>query len=135
MDRWLAISDGANAALHAVAYAASADGPVSARAAAEAIGVSPTYLAKLVQGLARAGLVDISRGTTGGFSIVGDPAAMSALDVITAVDGGLPRRYCLFPKAACRTRGCRLKRLCDDVAARAEAALRETSIAELAGNY
>lgn len=135
MDRWLAISDGAVAALHALAYASSAGGPVSARGAAEEIGVSPTYLAKLIQVLARAGLVEVSRGSTGGFALVGDPKLVSSLDVVLAVDGALPHRYCLFPDSACTSGTCRLKLLCDQIADQAEASLRSVSLAELSESY
>lgn len=135
MDRWLAISDGAVAALHALAYAYSTGGPVSARGAAEEIGVSPTYLAKLVQELARAGMVEVSRGATGGFALAGDAHKITALDVVLAVDGALPVRYCLFPESACRSGTCRLKALCDQIGTEAEAGLRDMSIAELAESY
>jgi Rrf2 family protein len=135
MDRWLAITDGANAALHAMAYAAAKGGVVSARATAEAIAVSPSYLAKLLQELARAGLVEMSRGASGGFSVSGDPAARSCLEVILAIDGSLPERYCLFPESTCETGGCALKLLCDDIGRRATVGLGATSVADLARSY
>lgn len=108
---------------------------MSARRAAEVIGVSPTYLAKLIQCLARAGMVEVSRGATGGFALLGDPDKVKALDVVLVVDGALPHRYCLFPESACRSGTCRLKVLCDKVAGEAEAGLRAMSIAELAKSY
>jgi Rrf2 family protein len=135
MDRWLAVSDGANAALHAMAYAAASGGVVSSRAAAEAIGVSPSYLAKLVQELARAGLVEMSRGAAGGFSVSGNPAEVASLDVILAIDGPIADRHCLFPEAACETGSCALKLLCDDIAKRALAGFKATSVADLAKSY
>lgn len=135
MDRWLAISDGANAALHALAFAATKSQPASARAAAEAIGVSPSYLAKLIQELARAGIVEMSRGAAGGFALAGDPAALSALEVIMAIDGAMPARHCLFPEAVCASGDCVLKLLCDRVGKEAEAVLRATSVAELSMRF
>lgn len=135
MDRWLAISDGANAALHALAFAARSERPSSARTAAEAIGVSPSYLAKLVQELARAGLVEMSRGASGGFNVAGDPSAISALDVIRAIDGSEPKRQCLFPEAVCASRTCVLKVLCDEVSEKARSVFEATSVADLARNF
>lgn len=135
MDRWLAISDGATAALHALAFAARNEKPSSARAAAEAIGVSPSYLAKLVQELARAGLVEMSRGAAGGFNVAGDPEAISALDVIRAIDGAEPERQCLFPEAVCASGTCVLGSLCDEVAQKARTVLAATSVADLSRNF
>ena len=135
MDRWLAISDGANAALHALAYAARSERPSSARTAAEAIGVSPSYLAKLVQELARAGLAEMSRGASGGFNVAGDPASISALDVILAIDGAEPERQCLFPEAVCVSRTCVLRALCEEIAEKSRTVLAATSVADLARNF
>jgi Rrf2 family protein len=135
MDRWLAISDGANAALHALAFAASKDGFVSSRVAAEELGVSATYLAKLIQVLVKAGLVEAQRGASGGFAIKGDPGKITCLEVVTAVDGPIPERHCLFPAATCRLGTCVFKRLCDEVAAKALDALTSTSLADVARSY
>ena len=52
-------------------------------AAEEDIPVS--FLGKIFQGLARAGLVKSSRGSGGGFALVREPATISALVVIEAV--------------------------------------------------
>jgi Rrf2 family protein len=132
MDRWLAISDGANAALHAMAFAAARGQPASTRAVAEAIGVSPSYLAKLIQELARAGIAEMARGASGGFSVVGDPRDLSALDVLVAIDGALPKRHCLFSQVSCASGCCAVRTLCDEVGEKAEAVLKATSVADLA---
>lgn len=49
-------------------------------------GVPADYAVKVLQTLARAGLVKAQRGRNGGFSIVGDPAEISLLDVVNAID-------------------------------------------------
>jgi len=49
MDRIISVSDTANAAIHALALAEAKGGSVSAREVAERLGVSPTYLAKIMQ--------------------------------------------------------------------------------------
>lgn len=135
MDRWLSISDGANAALHALAYSAAKGGFVSARSVALALEVSPSYLAKLLQDLAIKGLVDVARGAMGGFAMAGDPEKTSVLEVIIAVDGPLPTRYCLFPEATCLSRNCAIKRLCDELAANTAKALSATMVADIAASY
>jgi Rrf2 family protein len=49
-------------------------------------GVPPAYLAKILQSLARAGIVRSQRGVGGGVSLAGDPADISLLDVVTAIE-------------------------------------------------
>ncbi len=135
MDRWLAISDGATAALHALAYAASRGGLVSAKTVAKEIGVSPSYLAKLLQSLTKAGFIEASRGAAGGFSVRGEAQSISSLEVIIAIDGKLPERACLFREASCTTGTCVFKVLCAEVGARAQSVLQSTSIKDLSKSY
>lgn len=132
MDRIVGISDRSNAAIHALALAATNGGSISASAAAERLGVSPSYLAKVLQALAKAGIIASSRGAAGGFSLIGDPAALSCGSVLEALDGPLPRRACLFERAVCATGSCPFSELCVETVARLEALLRGTSVADLA---
>ena len=46
----------------------------------------PDYISKVLQQLAKAGLVRSQRGLGGGFFLAGDPAQITVLDVINAVD-------------------------------------------------
>jgi Rrf2 family protein len=108
---------------------------VSSRVVAEELGLSPSYLAKLVQALAKAGLAEATRGATGGFAVRGDPKGTSCLDVVLAIDGPAPTRACLFPKPTCRTGGCIFKKLCEEIAGKAAAALAGTSILDLSKSY
>ena len=135
MDRWLAISDGATAALHALAFAASQGGLVSAKAVAEEIGVSPSYLAKLLQSLAKADFIEATRGANGGFSVRGDPASRNCLEVVLAIDGPAPARACLFPEATCSTKSCVFSALCAEVGQKARAVLEGTSLLDLSRSY
>jgi Rrf2 family protein len=135
MDRWLAVSDGANAALHALAYAVSRGKPVSARAAADELGVSPSYLAKLIQTLSKTGLVEAHRGASGGFAFKGDAKKLSCLDVVVAVDGPIPTRQCLFATSVCKRGSCALKTLCEGISAKAVKVLGSTTIADVAKSF
>ncbi|MGN6555816.1 MAG: Rrf2 family transcriptional regulator [Verrucomicrobiota bacterium] len=46
----------------------------------------PDYVSKVLQLLSKAGLVRSQRGLGGGFRLAGDPATLTVLDVINAVD-------------------------------------------------
>jgi Rrf2 family iron-sulfur cluster assembly transcriptional regulator len=77
--------------LHAVrAMAALARLPEGAYAGAARIardiGAPPNYLSKLLQGLARAGLVRSQKGLGGGFRLARDPRHISLLDVVEPIE-------------------------------------------------
>ena len=75
-------------ALRAVVWLAqqSNEGPVGNQTIAEAVKVSPTYLAKVLQALAKAEIVTSRRGVGGGFVLNGEPSDYTVLDVINSVD-------------------------------------------------
>ena len=135
VDRLLNISDRSNAALHVLALAARSGEALTAAAAAERLGVSPSYLAKVLQPLARAGILSSARGAQGGFALARDPGSISALEVLELLDGGLPERECLFKTSVCPRGNCALKKLSDSVAASARRALETTTVAVLAESF
>ena len=61
--------------------------PVSSRELAELQGVSPTIVAKIFPKLEKAGLVISTDGISGGYRLARDPADISMLDVIDAIEG------------------------------------------------
>lgn len=60
---------------------------VPAAVLSEFHGVRPTYLAKQMQALARAGIVDSLPGRTGGYRLARPTAEITVLDVVLAVEG------------------------------------------------
>ena len=74
-------------ALRAIVFLA--DKPTEAQTAdAIAVGtkVPVGYLAKIMQGLAKAGLVTSQRGLYGGFTLVGTPKELTVYAVVQAID-------------------------------------------------
>ena len=68
--------------------AANADlGACSAKDLAEMYGLPQEALAKLLQKLTKAGLLQSQQGTNGGYTLARDPRSISALDVIKALEG------------------------------------------------
>jgi Rrf2 family protein len=59
----------------------------SANEIAEEYGISVTLMAKVLQKLARQGMVAAKHGSSGGYQLAKEPGQISALDVITAIDG------------------------------------------------
>lgn len=62
------------------------DSLVGAKELADVAKVPVSYLPKLMQGLARAGIVHSKRGVGGGFSLQMDPNDITILDIVNAVD-------------------------------------------------
>jgi Rrf2 family transcriptional regulator, nitric oxide-sensitive transcriptional repressor len=125
------ISRTAEYALRAVTHLASRTGaPPTTAQVSRATHVPSDYLAKVLRGLSRAGLVRSQRGPGGGHTLARDPSRMTVLDVVTAVDP-LPRiRSCPLGLKDHLTL-CPLHRRLDSAVAMVEAAFRQTTIAEL----
>ena len=62
------------------------DGPLTTQGIAETTRVPGDYLAKVLNGLAQAGLVHSRRGRRGGFTLARPAAEVTVLDVVNAVD-------------------------------------------------
>ena len=121
-------------ALRAVVHLASR-APESCTTAqiAEATRVPKDYLSKILQGLARGGIVRTQRGVGGGVSLAREPADLTILDVVNAVEPESVRRITTCPLGL-KTHGVRLcplhKRL-DNAIAMVEKAFRDTTLAEV----
>lgn len=98
---------------------------------ADATQVGPAYLAKILQGLAKAGIVATQRGVGGGVSLGRDPADLTILDVVNAVE---PIRRITTCPLGLKTHGvrlCPLHRRVDDAMALVEKAFGDTTLAEV----
>ncbi len=73
----------------------------SATEIAEAYGIPPQLMAKVLQKLARRGLLISRHGSTGGYSLARPAAEMTALEVINAVDGPLHITSCVTTHGDC----------------------------------
>lgn len=64
-------------------------------------GVPRPYLAKIIQLLTRAGLVQTRRGPSGGVSLLKDPAAITLRQMVEAVEGPICLNRCLIRPGEC----------------------------------
>jgi Rrf2 family protein len=71
-----------------------ADGAMPASRLAEFHGVPAAYLAKALQALSRAGIVESVAGRRGGYRLGRPPAAITLLDVVDATEGTEPSFRC-----------------------------------------
>ena len=99
----LRISEAASLAMHTMALlAAYPDQALATRDMASSLRVSEAHLAKVMQRLGRAGLVNSFRGPKGGFSLAKPGDQITLLDVFQAVEGPLQPPGCLLGKPACQ---------------------------------
>jgi Rrf2 family protein len=73
----------------------------SANEISEEYGISTTLMAKVLQKLARHGLVDAKHGSSGGYQLSKSPDQISALDVISAIDGPVLITSCVTNHGPC----------------------------------
>jgi FeS assembly SUF system regulator len=74
--------------------AASPDRQVTAAAVAAATQLPRATVAKLLKGLAHAGLVTATRGVSGGYRLAREATAISVAEVVAAIDGDIGLTQC-----------------------------------------
>ena len=79
----------------------STEGSRSAKDVADAYGIPPEALAKILQRLAKAGLLQSQHGTNGGYTLARASHTISAFEVIQAIDGPLFITSCITVRGNC----------------------------------
>ena len=126
------ISQTAEYALRAIIFlAGDPESPSTTRQIAEGTRVPPPYLSKVLQGLARAGLVHPQRGLHGGFRLRKPPERITIYEVIQSVDPFKRIRECPLGIEAHGVNLCPLHRRLDDAMETVEQSFRESTVAEL----
>lgn len=127
------ISQTAEYALRAAVYLASqGDEPRTVQQIAAATRAPTGYLAKVMQSLSRAGLVQSRRGVTGGFSLTRAPNEVSVLDVVNVVEPVRRFPECPLGLPGHAGRLCPLHQGLDDAARDIEAALGRQMLSDVA---
>ena len=73
----------------------------SAHEIAQEYGISTTLMAKVLQKLAREGLVYAKHGAAGGYQLAKEPGQISALEVISAIEGPVLITSCVTSHGSC----------------------------------
>jgi Rrf2 family protein len=92
-----------------------------------------SFLSKILQALARAGMIQARRGVVGGFTLLPRGAEASLLDVIESIDGPISLNICLNSGVSChRQPDCAAHQIWQRAQSAMLAVLREAMIAEMA---
>jgi Rrf2 family iron-sulfur cluster assembly transcriptional regulator len=107
----LQLTRGGEYALRAMTYlACRPEGDVaSLRDICQAQGIPETFLAKILQSLAHAGLAVSQRGAHGGFALARPASEISMREIVEAVDGPIALNPCvLWPDDCSRSGECQV---------------------------
>ncbi len=119
-------------ALRAAVYLATrGDEPSTTEDVAARTKVPPAYLAKILQGLTKAGVVRSQRGAGGGVTLAKSPDEVTILEVVNAVEPIQRIASCPLGISTHGSRLCPLHRRLDAALAGVEAAFGATTLAEV----
>jgi Rrf2 family transcriptional regulator, nitric oxide-sensitive transcriptional repressor len=126
------LSDACEYALRAVVWMAQRpEQPQKVRELAEGIHAAPGYLVKVLQALTKAGILSAQRGSRGGFTLECDPARLTVLEVVNAID---PIERILTCPLGLKSHGkhlCPMHKKIDDAMAKIEASFGSSTIQDL----
>jgi Rrf2 family protein len=104
----------------------------SAKDVADAFGIPPEALAKILQRLAKAGLLHSQHGINGGYTLARPAATISAFEVIQAIDGPLFITSCVTHRGECdQTDRCNIREPLRKVNESIEAVLKRIKISHM----
>lgn len=125
------LSQSVEYALRAVVFLAREGEPHTTAQVAEATQVPAPYLSKVLQGLARAGIVRSQRGIGGGMTLVPEPEKLTIFDVVSAVDPLQRIESCPLGLREHGVRLCALHRRLDNAMSSVEEAFRNSTLADV----
>ncbi|MBX3423449.1 MAG: Rrf2 family transcriptional regulator [Pirellulaceae bacterium] len=126
------LSEASESGLRAVVWMARRpQGLHKVKEIAEGIQAAPGYLVKVLQDLARSGILSARRGSQGGFSLLRKPEGLTVLEVISAIDPIERIKNCPLQLDAHGQQLCPLHRRIDDALASVERSFRSSTIADL----
>ena len=119
-------------ALRAVVYLAqNPDRSCTTEEVAKATKVPPAYLAKILQGMVRSGVIRSQRGVGGGVKLARTPEELTILEVVNAVEPIQRIKVCPLGLSTHGANLCPLHKRLDNALATVESAFAGTTLAEV----
>jgi Rrf2 family protein len=136
MSSVLKVSHAASLAVHTMAFLARGNQePHSVKEIASILHVSEAHLAKVLGTLARAGLVQSTRGPSGGFVMAPGADQTPLMAVFEAIEGKFAPTDCLFEIPLCGDGTCIFGDLVKDMNERVSRYLTETRVSDTASIF
>jgi Rrf2 family protein len=112
------------------------NGPVLLREIAQRQGISLKYLEQITPSLKSAGLVNSSRGASGGYFLAKLPERINVKEIVEALEGPLKLVECVGDPGLCRDAGqCDTRDLWDEVSVNISKLLQSRTLADLAQKH
>jgi Rrf2 family protein len=131
----LALSKKADYALNALLYLAHVEGgrAVTMKEIAVTLEAPTELLAKVLQALARAGILTAVHGKFGGYRLAQEPCDISVIRVMETIDGPLAIASCLRNEGVpcVQLQKCRIRQPMANINARIRGVLAEISVAQM----
>ncbi|WCF10564.1 RrF2 family transcriptional regulator [Paenibacillus thiaminolyticus] len=123
-------SKATNYALHTMLMLVEASSvkPIGVQQLAEAQGVSPTYLSKILTRLVKAGMIESVSGANGGYRLTGNKDDITFLDIIHAIEGTASLFECGFVHGS----ECLIQEVMKEAEEKMEQHLQNAKLADLA---
>ena len=103
----IGISEATSLAMHSMVLIATRQGELlSAKEIASITGVSEAHLAKVLQRLSKANLLNSIRGPKGGFALTKLPAEITLLEIYETIEGELQQQGCPTNRSTCPFKAC-----------------------------
>lgn len=136
MSSVIKISEAASLGLHAaMRLTVSPDSSMTTREIAAGLRASEAHLAKVMQRLARAGLVRPTRGPKGGFRLARPASEIPLLEVYETIEGKFVCAACLLGEPVCDGKSCMLGGMMGAINERVYVYLRDTKLSDVAGGW
>jgi len=132
MTHILKISEAASLALHSMAYLASRKNKecVSLKEISKRLKASDAHLSKVLQRLAKQGLVTSTRGPKGGFTLAKDANEITLLEILETIEGHIQPSKCLFDTPICDGQQCILADLLEKISTEVHEYLKNRRLSE-----
>ena len=106
MSKLFNISEASNIAVHSLALIAGSEEPMNATRIADVLQLSRNHIAKVLQVLARQGIITSRRGPKGGFNLLVDADELSLFEIYEIIDGKIEAEQCRREDGVCPFEEC-----------------------------
>lgn len=136
MSNFIRISEAASIAFHTAAYLGQhPERLVSSREIAGVLGASEHHLSKVLQRLARSGIVHSVRGPNGGFKLRAPWEKIRLIEIYEAIEGPLTPGKCFLGLPVCRGSRCALGVIVHKTDEAVRKCFAGTTLAEMAKSF
>lgn len=125
------ISEAASLAVHSMALIAGSKEMLNVNQIADLTHASRNHLAKVMQTLVKNNYLESVRGPKGGFTLKGDAAGITLLEIYELIEGTLEHKYCGIGDQKCPFRTCVFGGLADRFSREFTNYLRNTTLSQL----